>query len=49
MQPSDSLQETSSCREISLAFKGLMENKMEATIVYRGYTGTMENKWETSI
>ena len=28
---------------------GMMENKMETTIVYRGYIGIMENKMETTI
>ena len=28
---------------------GIMENKMETTIVYRGYIGIMENKLETTI
>ena len=28
---------------------GLMENKMETTIVCRGYIGIMENKMETTI
>ena len=28
---------------------GIMENKMETTIVYWGYIGIMENKMETTI
>ena len=28
---------------------GIMENKMETTIVYRGYIGVMEKKMETTV
>ena len=31
------------------AYMGLMENKMETTIVYWGYIGIMEKKMETTI
>ena len=27
---------------------GIMENKMETTILYRGYIGKMENEMETT-
>ena len=30
-------------------YYGIMENKMETTIVYLGYYGIMENKTETTI
>ena len=36
-------------RLLSWGYIGIMENKLETTIVYWGYIGIMENKMETSI
>ena len=38
-------------REIRIhwGYMGIMEKKMETTIVYRGYIGIMESKMETTI
>ena len=33
----------------STLYIGIMENKKETTIVYRGYIGTMENGMETTL
>ena len=35
--------------ETTIMGLGIMEKKMEATIVYEGYTGIMEKKMETTI
>ena len=42
-----SVRERSPGRQIGLA--GIVENRMETTIVYRGHMGIMENKKEASI
>ena len=35
--------------DIYWGYIGIMENKMETTIVYKGYIGIMEKKMETTI
>ena len=52
--PTEGMQKPKSC-ERGLGFRvywgyiGIMENKMETTIIHWGYIGIMENKMETTI
>ena len=43
--------QTGNCNfpQIQWGHIGIMENKMEATIVYWGYIGIMENKMEATM